>query len=781
MDLLQSIDLYLRLGRQLTPLRGKVALLKGWPDKQVSRGDLMRHARQGGNIGWVLSRKDLVIDIDPRNGGKDAWTRLKKAIPVLENAVRETQTVITGNDGLHIIYQLPDRGHASKARDTLRAVLKSNRTGIDMLGYGHYVVIPGSVHPDTLRLYRPHPLSDLSMPVATAPRALFHPPREKEKGKEIEREEQEQSTSDAPMKISDVELGNLLAALPIKQYAGNEQWEPLLMAAHHATDGKGLDVFLRWSLSDPYYADQAGMITARWNSLQDKPHSRTIATILKEVKATAPKNSTLKNIHERFKQQAQPKTDVAYELAERVINKHFAGGEEILYGSDQRYSRFNGTHWEVVPSEFLRSIILREALIARSADKSINKIALNAHVTNAERLFRSMSAISTSIYSEEPRHIVNTKNVELHLKPNGTVEALKHKAESHLLHCINVEYDKAATCPRFNTALLEIFSDREDKEEVVRHLWELFGYIIQPHKNIASCVLFVGAGANGKTVVLNVLSALLGDAALPKSMAELDITRNNHALADLPGKLALIDEDLATGLVLPDGILKKISENKRMTANPKGAATFSFFNTAIPIGASNTWPNTRDLSNGLRRRLHVFEFLQVFDQTRADIGLSDYVIKNELSGVLNETLKGLQRLRNRGMFDVPESCRISLEKWYQASSPIHQFLEEVFSPKRGNDLRFIEVWRAYRDWAEEQKIKTPMTKGIFKKKLREVGCRVEIMYANGEYYMHDYEFRSDADLARARGTYDYERSYVDKDDDDRQLSNILTYSRGKIS
>lgn len=76
----------------------------------------------------------LVVDIDPRNGG-----RLDFALMV------PTATVATGGGGWHLHYAHPGGSTAGKL---------SGRPGVDLKGDGGYVVAPPSIHPATGRPYR---------------------------------------------------------------------------------------------------------------------------------------------------------------------------------------------------------------------------------------------------------------------------------------------------------------------------------------------------------------------------------------------------------------------------------------------------------------------------------------------------------------------------------------------------------------------------------------------------------------------------------------------------
>ena len=93
----------------------------------------------------------LVVDIDPRNGGR-----------VDSVLMTPTATVATGGDGWHLHYAHPGGPTAAKL---------TGHVGVDLKGDGGYVVAPPSIHPGTGRPYRwvgDWPVNEMPPPLAAA-------------------------------------------------------------------------------------------------------------------------------------------------------------------------------------------------------------------------------------------------------------------------------------------------------------------------------------------------------------------------------------------------------------------------------------------------------------------------------------------------------------------------------------------------------------------------------------------------------------------------------------
>ena len=64
---------YLKRKKNLTTLNGKMPIRKDWTEKKLSEQELSAH---NGNLGWVLGASDFVVDVDPKNGGKESYKKL---------------------------------------------------------------------------------------------------------------------------------------------------------------------------------------------------------------------------------------------------------------------------------------------------------------------------------------------------------------------------------------------------------------------------------------------------------------------------------------------------------------------------------------------------------------------------------------------------------------------------------------------------------------------------------------------------------------------------------
>lgn len=145
-DLEKSALWYAKLqGWLVIPLNGKTPIIKDWPNRATTDPELICawwRENPRSNVGILCGRKSclVVIDIDPRNGGKESFDALLSELGPLP----QTPMVLTGGGGIHLYFRYPSANLIPKSKPS---------SGIDIQSDGSQVVAPPSIHPTTGRLY----------------------------------------------------------------------------------------------------------------------------------------------------------------------------------------------------------------------------------------------------------------------------------------------------------------------------------------------------------------------------------------------------------------------------------------------------------------------------------------------------------------------------------------------------------------------------------------------------------------------------------------------------
>lgn len=262
---------------------------------------------------------------------------------------------------------------------------------------------------------------------------------------------------------------------------------------------------------------------------------------------------------------------------------------------------------------------------------------------------------------------------------------------------------------------------------MVRHWHEFVGYAIQPGRDIASYWLLIGHGSNGKTKLLQTVQRLMGtEAVLNDQISTFQRDRFNNAA--LVGKLMLVDDDLAEDTILDDGLLKKMSEAKEMSArHAYGRRKFNFICRALPVMAGNSYPRTADISLGMVRRARVIPFDRVFTPDQADAALFPSIWEQEMPGILNRALEGLKQLRQRGKFKPPKDCVRAEREFFNHANPLSGFIaDRCVEEEKGRTL-VSDFRSAMKTWATDQGVKRPGADNALKRKLQGLGYKVSFV------------------------------------------------------
>lgn len=396
-------------------------------------------------------------------------------------------------------------------------------------------------------------------------------------------------------------------------------------------------------------------------------------------------------------------------LANTTIETVFKQGKYILTEPNKQVWAFNKTHWKPMSDEYLGK------LVYSVLDTLKTKMEIEAQevtlVANAVKGIRMRSSVLTSrlFNTEKYLPIINCTNGEVWIEKDGTHTLKPHNYRSYQLRCLKVDYDPSAKCPLFMQTLGEIFENFPDTQDMIRHIGEVMGYIIQPYKPDANWWMFRGPGGDGKSTIIKILDGILGEALYSADESLLATGGgggNSHVVTDLVGKLAVVIQELKAGKALNDSGLKMLAENTKMTANPKNRDTFSFNYIGSLVMCCNFFPVIKDTSEGTVRRANVIPFNRQFVKSgTADSNRSRKILedKDELAGVLNFMLEGYQRYAERGHFLPPDSCKLAKDEWLCEANNVVRFVRENI--KVGNDKTerigpASMVYKRYERWCE---------------------------------------------------------------------------------
>lgn len=364
---------------------------------------------------------------------------------------------------------------------------------------------------------------------------------------------------------------------------------------------------------------------------------------------------------------------------EIFMNRHYPHGLLFVAGCYHAYER--GAYAEVDEMTGIDQKLLR--MLGPSMEvKEYNEAlrVLPAHCAAPPEVFQSNS------------HLVCLENGALNLR---TSTLIPHDPAHFLRNKLPITYAPAEGCPQFLAFLDAVFRDDPDRADKIAFLQTYMGYLLVPDVSAQIMVWLLGHGANGKSVLMDVIRALVGQANVSNAM--MDRFSEGPVRAELDGKLMNISADLPSTTLLSDGYIKAIVAGDMIEASRKYKPSFSFKPHCRLLASMNNLPKTNDTSHGIFRRIVILEFNRVFAPDEQDRNLTAKLL-GELSGILNWALQGLAHYRTSGRLVSPPSSARALDTYRSEVDVVKQFVEDKL--ELTNEDVWIESSELYRQFTE---------------------------------------------------------------------------------
>ena len=233
--------------------------------------------------------------------------------------------------------------------------------------------------------------------------------------------------------------------------------------------------------------------------------------------------------------------------------------------------------------------------------------------------------------------------------------------------------------------------------------------------------MFQGEGANGKSVLLDTLTAVVG--AENASHSSLGALGQDFGLAPLLGKLVNIAAEIEVR-TFDEELLKKLVGGDPVTVNRKRRDQQTARLKARLLFASNSLPRFNDRSSGMLRRAIIIPCNVTIPPKKQDLDLADK-LRAELPGIFNWAMRGLDRLRGQGTFTEPPACKTALEAHREQSNPTRTFIVEQYEANSESRECTATVYWRYKEWCEPQGYK-PLDAGDFGKEVKRAFPSVKV-------------------------------------------------------
>lgn len=290
------------------------------------------------------------------------------------------------------------------------------------------------------------------------------------------------------------------------------------------------------------------------------------------------------------------------------------------------------------------------------------------------------------------------------------VDQHPHARDLRMSKVMPVSYDPEAPRERFEAFLERVQPDRDMREFLKR--WLGFSMTGLPMQRL---VFFYGGGANGKSVLVDLVAKILGGYAATARIESLTGTNRRGGgdatpdLIPLMGARMVRTSEPDEGQRLQEGLIKELTGGEPIQVR----ALHSDFVEVRPIFkltmSGNHKPEIRGTDDGIWRRVMLVPFDVQIPESERDPALGEKLWE-ERSGVLNWLVEGLCDALEMGLAP-PATVTDATREYREESDPIGQFLttcclvtgdpvDQIASRDLGHAFSFHLLERGVSPWKD---------------------------------------------------------------------------------
>lgn len=377
---------------------------------------------------------------------------------------------------------------------------------------------------------------------------------------------------------------------------------------------------------------------------------------------------------------------------------------------------YNGAYWGLIESDDLK------VFLGKAAEKMGVDQYKARHFGFKEQLFKQFVATANLSKPEIDKDTVriNLNNGTFVVTPKG-INIKDFDRHDFITYQLPFDYDPNAEAPIFIKYLNDVLPDKQCQLVLA----EFLGYIFVPASvlKIEKTLMLFGTGANGKSVLYEIVKQLLGEHNVSEySLQSLTDCKGYHR-ANLANKLVNYASEINGRLEA--SIFKQLVSGEPVEARLPYGHPFILNNYAKLIFNCNELPKNVEQTDAYFRRFLIIPFEHTIPEHMQDKQLARKIISSELSGVFNWVLSGLKRLLEQGDLSKCEAAFNAKKQYEIESDSVKQFLldnDYVYHTTLFTQIK--PLYLEYREYCKNDGVQ-PVKKMNFKKRLKALEVVIE--------------------------------------------------------
>lgn len=258
---------------------------------------------------------------------------------------------------------------------------------------------------------------------------------------------------------------------------------------------------------------------------------------------------------------------------------------------------------------------------------------------------------------------------------------------------------------------LDLMLDQETKQLI----YELLGAIFMKKYLPKKFFLLYGSGNNGKSTLLQLITALAGEGINVSyiSLASISDAENRFHRIELKDKLVNVCGEIPPNYVIDTDILKMLTGTDTITAERKGVDPVRFENYANIFMSCNKVPRFSDHTKGFKERFTIIPMKKDFKSNVQDTNIN--IDNTHINDIVNDTalmeniiaysIERFKLTQYGEKLTEPTAVEDILKEYYQ-EDPINAFLEDFYDITGDSKDRILckNILTEFEEYKEREKV-----------------------------------------------------------------------------
>ena len=288
--------------------------------------------------------------------------------------------------------------------------------------------------------------------------------------------------------------------------------------------------------------------------------------------------------------------------------------------------------------------------------------------------------------------------------------------DDNISKCTNLEYaklDAASIHKKEAGEITDFMGQLFPIENVRRYMWEHLASVLIGVNRDQTFNVYIGGGSNGKSKLVELMAACLGDykVSLPIALItqkRIGIGSTSSEIAQLVGvRYAVMQEPTKSDNTLNDGVLKEITGGDPITARALYKDSITFVPQCKLAVCTNVMFNLETNDDGTKRRIKKIDFVSKFCE-RPVSGDKDAPYQFMINKYLDENLKrwsGVfmsmlvdRALETGGVVNTCKEVEDSSNAYFESEDHISEFISEKVQAFEGGLIRSGDLNETFKKW-----------------------------------------------------------------------------------